>query len=594
MIQKAVVPAGRKRARLSIVGALAISAAVLEARPAEAQVNLALGRPASGSLPCNANEGPAKAVNGSVSGGNGDKWCSLQPVKFLQVDLGAALAVGRVVVRHAGAGGESASFNTRDFGIQVSTDGASFTTVATATGNAQSATTHDLGVVTARFVRLNVTAPEQGGGGAARIYELEVHPPANLALNKPATGSAPCNANEGPAKAVNGSVSGGNRDKWCSLAATRFLQVDLGGSGFAVDRFVVRHAGAGGESASFNTRDFSIQVGPTATSLTTVVTATANTQSVTTHAITSRTARFVRLNVTTPTQTGNAAARIYELEVYGSGGGPLPPPATLADWIGSHGVTLSRHVFDDHVALYVDANVDRDDVGWVLPFTSQAFQYAKRTYDPVVQYGPDRLYAFLHQGQFGGGTISSWFDAFSGFRNATDTGAGSWVRGTNIDLISHEMAHIVEGSSNGVHESPAFTVWGDSKWAEFFQYDVYVALGLQQDADRVFARFMDTRDGFPRPNTAWFRDWFFPLWRDHGGAPVMARFFRLLSQHFPTRLENGGRNPIYTRRMNLGEFVHFTSGAAGTDLSSLATAAFGPGWEAQLQQARQDFPGVAY
>ena len=30
----------------------------------------------------------------------------------------------------------------------------------------------------------------------------------NVALNKPATGSAPCNANEGPAKAFNGSFSG--------------------------------------------------------------------------------------------------------------------------------------------------------------------------------------------------------------------------------------------------------------------------------------------------------------------------------------------------------------------------------------------------
>lgn len=34
--------------------------------------------------------------------------------------------------------------------------------------------------------------------------------PVNLALNKTATGSASCNTNEGPAKAVNGSVSGGS------------------------------------------------------------------------------------------------------------------------------------------------------------------------------------------------------------------------------------------------------------------------------------------------------------------------------------------------------------------------------------------------
>src|SRR5207249_11855691 len=38
--------------------------------------------------------------------------------------------------------------------------------------------------------------------------------PTNVALNRPAAGSTPCNSNEGPAKAVNGSVSGGNSDKW--------------------------------------------------------------------------------------------------------------------------------------------------------------------------------------------------------------------------------------------------------------------------------------------------------------------------------------------------------------------------------------------
>ena len=42
----------------------------------------------------------------------------------------------------------------------------------------------------------------------------------------------------------------------------------------------------------------------------------------------------------------------------------------------------------------------------------------------------------------------------------------------------------------------------------------------------------------------------------------MDRFFRELAQHFP-RAEDG----TYTRRMNWGEYVHFTSGAAGADLS---------------------------
>jgi len=156
-------------------------------------------------------------------------------------------------------------------------------------------------------------------------------PSSNLALNKPATGSTPCNANEGPAKAVNGSVSGGLTDKWCSSAATKFLQVDLGGT-FNINQFIVRHAGAGGESTSFNTRAFNIQTSANGTTFTTVASVTNNTASVTTHNVTANNARFIRLNVTTPTQTTNTAARIYEFEAYGTAVSPPPPPPPTGDF----------------------------------------------------------------------------------------------------------------------------------------------------------------------------------------------------------------------------------------------------------------------
>lgn len=83
-----------------------------------------------------------------------------------------------------------------------------------------------------------------------------------------------------------------------------------------VGRFVVRHAAAGNEPARFNTRDFDIQTSPDGNTLTTRATVRANTAAVTTHSITRVTARFIRLNVITPTQDGDPAARIYELEAY--------------------------------------------------------------------------------------------------------------------------------------------------------------------------------------------------------------------------------------------------------------------------------------
>ncbi|HET9137910.1 discoidin domain-containing protein [Actinophytocola sp.] len=139
----------------------------------------------------------------------------------------------------------------------------------------------------------------------------------NLALNKPATADSQCSATEGPAKAVNGSVSGGTGDKWCSLGATRFLRIDLGAS-LPVGRFVVRHAGAGGEPVRWNTRDFDIQTSLDGTAWTTVAAVRANTADVTTTAVPRGNARFLRLAISTPTQDTDTAARIYEFEAYTS------------------------------------------------------------------------------------------------------------------------------------------------------------------------------------------------------------------------------------------------------------------------------------
>jgi len=100
----------------------------------EGSRNLALGRPATGSLPCSQDRGPEKAVNGSVAGGKTDGWCAQDRPLFLQVDLGATRPVTRFVVNHASAGGESEDADTREFNIQVSTDGKAFTTVETSSG----------------------------------------------------------------------------------------------------------------------------------------------------------------------------------------------------------------------------------------------------------------------------------------------------------------------------------------------------------------------------------------------------------------------------------------------------------------------------
>jgi hypothetical protein len=138
-------------------------------------VNLALHKQATADSSCNANEGAAKAVNGSVSGGNSDKWCSLGTSRWLRVDLGTQATIGRLVLRHAGAGGEPARFDTRDFDVQVSTNGTDWTTVVSARGNTADVSTHPISPVTARYVRVDVLVPTQDTDRAARIYELEAY-----------------------------------------------------------------------------------------------------------------------------------------------------------------------------------------------------------------------------------------------------------------------------------------------------------------------------------------------------------------------------------------------------------------------------------
>jgi hypothetical protein len=136
-------------------------------------------------------------------------------------------------------------------------------------------TTHKIGPdAEARYVRLNVRVPSYNGDPAARIYEFEIYgdnDSVNVALNRPASGSTPCSAAEGPEKAFNGSVKGGITDRWCSRDFDKYLQVDLGNT-FKLRRAVIKHARAGGESEELDTAFFDIQASLDGRNFVTIVT----------------------------------------------------------------------------------------------------------------------------------------------------------------------------------------------------------------------------------------------------------------------------------------------------------------------------------
>ncbi|CAF4109462.1 unnamed protein product [Rotaria sordida] len=270
--------------------------------------------------------------------------------------------------------------------------------------------------------------------------------------------------------------------------------------------------------------------------------------------------------------------------------------ATWKEHWFEHNQLLTRVYYDNDLALYYDNDVARSTIPYISQYLCDAWRYVKRNYG---SFGPDeRLYAIFHTGKYGGGHPSYYYSASHDFKNVIDQGAGPWFEYLgSMDIPTHEIFHIVEMASFNTQGSPGFGnppngIWGDSKMAEIFGYDLYKGLGLTDEAERAKMLSLANSDNFPRPNTYWFRDWLYPWYTRGGETKTLVNFFRLLAQYFP---KHPGTNR-YARSMNWGEFIHFSSGAAGTNMKNQATIAFG--WtsemENQFNKARSDFAAITY
>jgi len=137
--------------------------------PGAPSQNVAQGGTATASGQCNVLEGPEKAVNGTWDGGTSDKWCDNSGSdKWWQVDLGSVTQINKVVIYHAGAGGESPAWNTMEFRIEVSGDGGAggagggWMEVAAVTDNSESVTGHEFSALGVRYVRIDIDKAIQG------------------------------------------------------------------------------------------------------------------------------------------------------------------------------------------------------------------------------------------------------------------------------------------------------------------------------------------------------------------------------------------------------------------------------------------------
>lgn len=150
--------------------------------------------------------------------------------------------------------------------------------------------------------------------------------PVNLTLNKTVTANGSIAGYE-PSKAVDGSAASGK--KWSSNTnADKWLMVDLG-QNYDISRWVVKHAGEGGDTLSLNTKNYKLQGSLDGTTWINLDSVTGNVSNVTDRYITKSNVRYVRLYITTPqnyAETGTA--NIYEFEVYGREDDVQPPVTT--------------------------------------------------------------------------------------------------------------------------------------------------------------------------------------------------------------------------------------------------------------------------
>ena len=261
---------------------------------------------------------------------------------------------------------------------------------------------------------------------------------------------------------------------------------------------------------------------------------------------------------------------------------------------GYHTGNLELVYSNEHIGIYLNPadNILRDGktIEWCYqPFTDM-WRVVKETYPTL---SDPKLYIVLHYDASGGGLgrLYHYRDEQQLYRNIVHvTLDGDWTAestsGFKYDVLSHEIAHIIEGCASTRKYSVFFGVWMDSKWAEIFQYDIFKKMNPTRAAS-WHAKYMNADpDNFPSSNSYWYSKFFYPAYEKYGEGQLYVRFFELLGLHY--RQQNMELNESGT----LGELIHFLSAAANADLQYLAKDAFGwnDKWEMELMNARVNYP----
>jgi hypothetical protein len=206
--------------RVQLQGTNYLSLAEVQVFPAQ---NLAAGKPASQSS-TDFGGVASRAVDDNTNGnwgGNSVTHTALQAQPWWQVDLGAAYALGQVVLYNRT---DCCGERLANFDILVSNNGTSWTRAATYSGIAPARSALSLNA-SGRFVRVQLR-----GTNYLSLAEVQVFPPQNLAAGKPASQSSTENggiASRAVDDDTNGNWFAGSVTH-TALQAQPWWQVDLG------------------------------------------------------------------------------------------------------------------------------------------------------------------------------------------------------------------------------------------------------------------------------------------------------------------------------------------------------------------------------
>ncbi|MEU7000611.1 discoidin domain-containing protein [Nonomuraea sp. NPDC046570] len=241
--------------------------------------NLALDKPATAQS-SESGATPERAVDSNPE----TSWAATGPLpQWWQVDLQNVYDLNNVAITNSADGTRYYRYN-----IQASTDGSTWTTVATKDNDSPATSTGDSYAVntTARYLRVNMTA---GSGGHITNFTVNGLPAPNLALDKPATAQS-----SEPGATPERAVDSNTGSYWAAGPLPQWWQVDLQNV-YDLSNVTITNYADGTRYYRYN-----IQASTDGTTWTTIATKNNDTRATTTgdsYALTT-TARYLRVNMT--------------------------------------------------------------------------------------------------------------------------------------------------------------------------------------------------------------------------------------------------------------------------------------------------------